>query len=269
MPRRSTRGWSASPEQLSWEVVADPVMGGSSTGAIEPLEGGVRFAGELSLAGGGGFASAWARPVVLDGAAAVSVTMQGDGRRYQLTLGRADVSFDAGSYRAVLTLPAGELVTRWLPLAAFRAESRGQEVFGPPALDTDPAAIDRLGLLLADGEAGPFAVDLFDVRAVGTPRPPGPQRVEVLAGLEQAIREGVPVFNRGDHAGCARRYAEALHPLERHAALTDGEQQLVALNLGRLDQLDDTTAAWLLRGTIDGILQAGPLAAESGPAAQA
>ena len=42
---------------LSWRPVHDTVMGGRSSGTVEPGEDGVRFEGTLSLKNNGGFAS--------------------------------------------------------------------------------------------------------------------------------------------------------------------------------------------------------------------
>ena len=82
------------------------------------------FAGRLSLANNGGFASA--RTLLpagaLRGARALVVRARGDGRRYTVFLKTHDGP-EAGNYKALLDLPAGDWHEVVLPLAGFSASA--------------------------------------------------------------------------------------------------------------------------------------------------
>jgi hypothetical protein len=73
--------------------------------------------------------------------------------------------------------------------------------------------------------------------------------------IESAIAKGVPIFNRGDHAGCARVYEAAARELlalggEKISPLDRGE---VEVALAR-EAADDRARAWNLRHAFDRIL---------------
>jgi len=148
----------------AWRAIDDRVMGGVSRSRLrfDPA-GHAVFEGEVSLDQGGGFASVRA-PVAATGAAtasAVVVEALGDGRKYKLSL-FLDDAFDAPAYQATLAPPAGGWQVLALPLAGFVPRFRGRAVAGAAALE--PAHIRQAGLLIADRQAGPFALQL---RAIG------------------------------------------------------------------------------------------------------
>ena len=138
-----------------WLVVNDGVMGGLSNSRIS-FEGSVAtFEGEVSLENGGGFASVQA-PLGLtdltewDG---IALRVTGDGATYQLRL-RTDGGSDGIAYRARFEAPEGELRTVRLPFSAFEPTWRGRVVANAEPLN--PARIEQVGLLIADGHRGPF-----------------------------------------------------------------------------------------------------------------
>lgn len=160
-------------EAERWRAVDDVVMGGVSSSALRPSEGGARFAGELSLERGGGFASV-RREIDLDlaDAAGIVVRARGDGRIYQLRL-RTDATLadvpdapergDAISWAARFESGSGwrEHELRW---EAFAPTFRGRDLPGAPPLD--PGRIRSLSLMVADEQAGAFGLELAHLAAL-------------------------------------------------------------------------------------------------------
>ena len=72
-----------------------------------------------------------------------------------------DDAFDSINYQASFA-PEPTWQTLHIPLATFRATFRGREVTGAPALD--PARIRQVGLMIAERQAGAFALE---VRRIG------------------------------------------------------------------------------------------------------
>jgi monofunctional biosynthetic peptidoglycan transglycosylase len=141
------------PDGTGWQIVNDTVMGGRSSSRFQVADGALRFAGTLNT-NGGGFASVRSGPLA---AAAtdqdlVRLSARGDGRRYQL---RLYSSATGTAYRAEFAPRSDDWQTVELPLAAFRATWRGRPLDRPPI---SPSDIGGLGVMLADGEDGPFAI---------------------------------------------------------------------------------------------------------------
>ena len=66
------------------------------------------------------------------------------------------------NHLAVFVPPAGVWTSIRLPLAAFTTTFRGRPVAGVPPLD--PARVRQMGLMIADRQAGPFALA---IRSIG------------------------------------------------------------------------------------------------------
>jgi monofunctional biosynthetic peptidoglycan transglycosylase len=159
------------PIAATWTVVNDGVMGGRSTSSVRELPSGtILFAGDVSLENNGGFASARLSipDTDLSAFAGLRVRLRGDGKRYQIRL-RPDDRFDGLAYAAPFRT-TGEWETVEIPFAAFEPTFRGARPPGAPPLD--PSRIRQLGLLIADRQAGPFALEVADVRAYRTTRMP-------------------------------------------------------------------------------------------------
>jgi NADH dehydrogenase [ubiquinone] 1 alpha subcomplex assembly factor 1 len=149
----------AAPGALdAWAAVGDVVMGGVSTSAIVPCEGGAAFTGRVSLENGGGFASVRTRPGswAARGATAYVLRARGDGRRYKVTV-RVDDGFDGLQYQSVFVAPADWQDVR-LPIADFRASFRGRTIVDAPPLD--PGRVRAFGLMISDRQAGPFRLEV-------------------------------------------------------------------------------------------------------------
>ena len=146
-----------------WQAVNDGVMGGISAGRMVESEDGLRFEGELSLENNGGFASV--RRVVeadLSETGGVLLKLRGDGRTYQFRL-RQNGRFDGIAWRAEFST-SGEWETVELNFGQFQPVFRGRQV--PEAGPVVASRIRQLGFMLADGQSGPFALEVQSIEFV-------------------------------------------------------------------------------------------------------
>ena len=187
------------------------------------------------------------------------VRIRGDGREWALTLRRSDVLLRAGSYRAPLqTAGDGEQVIEvyW---SDFVATSYGREVPDAPPVETGLLSVNSIGLLLADGQPGPFGVDLVSVEAIageasGTLG--DPDRARVGGALMAAIRLGVPAFNGGHPEVCAAHYRTAIESvlLLQQEVLGASEQRLLRRALVEGETQSASDAAWTYRRAMDRVI---------------
>ena len=154
----------ADPDAVAaWSAVDDRVMGGVSRSALRAAGDHARFAGTVSDENRGGFASVRAE---LDrappaGAEHLWIEARGAPATYYLNL-RTDGDFDGVSYRVDFR-PTPDWSRLELPFADLRATFRGRDVPEAPAFEPERAR--QIGLMIADGQLGDFALDL---RAIGT-----------------------------------------------------------------------------------------------------
>jgi monofunctional biosynthetic peptidoglycan transglycosylase len=141
-----------------WQPINDSVMGGVSTSRFQTEHGVAVFAGMVSLANNGGFASVRSASGRYDLVASrgVALRVRGDGKTYKLNL-RTAATFDGVSYQAVFTPAADEWQTVRLPFAGFAPTFRGRRVTAPLL---DPGGIATVGLLIGDRQAGPFRLKI-------------------------------------------------------------------------------------------------------------
>jgi len=144
-----------------WRVVNDTVMGGRSESRFYLQDGIGVFEGYLSLANSGGFASVrrYASPQFYsDGT--VTINVKGDGRKYQLRLSTPAL------YRGMAYVAEFQTTKNtWQQInfnqSDFTVRYRGRLINGAPALDF--ANVQRLGILLADKNAGKFKLQIKSV----------------------------------------------------------------------------------------------------------
>ncbi|MCM8557755.1 CIA30 family protein [Sphingomicrobium sediminis] len=154
-------------EARRWQVVNDGVMGGRSVGEAAIRDGALYFAGTINT-NGGGFSSLRRSldPGALDGAGRIRVTMQGDGRDYQLSM-RSDVAWRGRpvAYRGSLD-PLG-VETGWQVASVKLSDNLDTSIFGRTvrAPTFEPAAAREIGIILADGQDGDFAVRIKRIEA--------------------------------------------------------------------------------------------------------
>jgi len=148
-----------------WSAIDDGVMGGVSRSRLRHDPAGhAVFEGIVSLEHDGGFASVRSRPLDLRAPGAVNYLLEvrGDGKRYKLNL-RTDDAFDGVNYQAAFEAPPDAWTLVRLPVSGFHPTFRGRSVPGAPRLD--PARVQQMGLMIADRQAGPFALALRSIRA--------------------------------------------------------------------------------------------------------
>ncbi len=154
---------------LGWYVVNDDVMGGRSRGGFELAAGQLRFAGSTNT-NGGGFSSIRTRPLALDLSqyTGIRLAVMGDGRRYTWRL-TTDARWRGRqvSYWAEFETRAGQWTTVDVPFTAFEPRFRGVELDG---LELDAGRITGMGLMIYDGNDGPFELELGSVSVYA----PGP-----------------------------------------------------------------------------------------------
>jgi hypothetical protein len=157
--------------------VDDVVMGGRSRSRAALVGPVLVFSGAVSLDQGGGFASirSGAGPLDLSGCTALSLRVRGDGHRYKVNL-RIDAAVDGIAWQARLEVPAVEWRTVVLPLTAFLPTWRGRLV--PEAGALEPGRLASLGFLIADGQAGPFRLEIASIEAVTSAQPLAAPRVD-------------------------------------------------------------------------------------------
>lgn len=164
-PAMTLFDFSATADEPAWIAVNDGVMGGVSRGGAKLIDGSLHFRGVLSLENNGGFSSIRSGGPTRDLSAAkvIVLRVKGDGRTYRLQLAtNAEFRRSRISYQAEFPTKAGEWTEVAVPLAALVPQFRGQKLSGPPL---DRTRIEEIGLSLADGNPGAFALEIAWIRA--------------------------------------------------------------------------------------------------------
>ncbi|MBB3329335.1 monofunctional biosynthetic peptidoglycan transglycosylase [Halomonas campaniensis] len=146
-------------EASRWRAINDGVMGGVSRGGLTVEDGIGIFSGETSLANNGGFASVRRDPEAFDLGLEAGITLhvRGDGRAYQLRL-YTDQLPQGAAYRSSFQPSAGEWQRVEFSWHDFEAVFRGRLLEGMPPIG--PAAIEQVGLMIVDRQAGPFRLEV-------------------------------------------------------------------------------------------------------------
>lgn len=153
-----------SSADFGWYVLNDNVMGGRSEGAFEKAQGKLVFSGTTNT-NGGGFSSIRTESIQLDlsGFSGIRLRVNGDGRRYTWRLTTtATWRGRPVSYWADFPTQNGAWIDVDIPFANFVPKFRGNRLDGP-VLDT--RTITGMGLMIYDGQDGPFELRLDTVRA--------------------------------------------------------------------------------------------------------
>jgi len=146
-----------------WRAIDDQVMGGKSASRMRfDAAGFAVFEGVVSLEDNGGFASVRAACSALAGEhiSGYQLSVRGDGKCYKFNL-RTEDAFDGVNYQAVFLPPAGVWTTLTLPIADFQPTWRGRPV--PEAVPLQTARVCQAGWMVADRQAGPFALAIASV----------------------------------------------------------------------------------------------------------
>jgi len=155
---------SDAAQAAAFHPADDVVVGGRSSSRLEPRAGCAAFAGQLSLANGGGFAAVRTRPARIDLSAfdGLALRARGDGKRYRLEL-KVQGEAEGLGWQAAFDTAAGEWMAVAMPFSSFAPVWRGREM--PWAERLDPRRLSTLGLLVADRQAGPFALEVAALAA--------------------------------------------------------------------------------------------------------
>lgn len=226
-----------------WRPVHDSVMGGVSNGRATAGGAAARLAGTVSLDNNGGFASFRIDAELPDLAAfdGLRLRVRGDGQNYKLSL-RTDGRWDGVSWQVPFATVADEWTTVHLAFDDLAPSWRGRLVGGLEPFDG--ASIRQIGVVIADKQVGPFAIDVESIdawRAVESPRPAGTRRAALdrTAALAAAIDGGAST----DELLAALRMEERLLVVASPRQL--GPE--ASIQMGRFTALDADLAARELR----------------------
>jgi NADH dehydrogenase [ubiquinone] 1 alpha subcomplex assembly factor 1 len=151
-------------DEAAWDVVNDGVMGGRSAGFVAIEQGTLRFTGTL-VTQGGGFTSVRARRAVdLTGEIGVELRVRGSGRQFEVELDDGERAYGRTVSRRAPFATSAEWTVVRVPFSALRSTIFGRAVNAPPL---DVARIRALGLYIADGQDGPFRLEVDYVRSYG------------------------------------------------------------------------------------------------------
>ena len=143
-----------------WEAIDDRIMGGCSQSQPEYIDNiGLRFSGTVSLENNGGFASVRSDSDTADLGQYKGLTLRlrGDGKSYKFSL-RTDLFFDGVSYQTTFVTERDSWQEISLPFEAFIPTHHGIKLSTVAPMDT--GNITSFGLFIADGQEGPFQLDI-------------------------------------------------------------------------------------------------------------
>ena len=209
------------PRTGSWRPVHDGVMGGVSRGQVLQGEETTRFEGEVSLENNGGFASfrltmSFPDLTSHDG---FLLRVRGDGQVYKLSV-RVDGGWDGVSWQAPFATEADRWTTVQIAFEDLVPTWRGRLVSQAPPFD--PGSVEQLGLMIADKQAGPYALELASLDAW-------------RAGAPARGIEGTRVAARARSAGLAEALDAGRAVSEVVDSMRWNERLLVVAAPGELD----------------------------------
>ncbi|NNU16718.1 hypothetical protein HK107_10330 [Parvularcula sp. ZS-1/3] len=144
-----------------WRTVNDGVMGGRSDGSARVKDGVMVFEGNINT-NGGGFSSVRRGLQGMEGATHIEALVEGDGRAYELIF-QTNERYRGRrvTYRAALTSEThDEPQTVRAELSDMPTTIFGRSV---RAADFDASDAVEIGIILADGEDGPFELKVHKI----------------------------------------------------------------------------------------------------------
>ncbi|NWF59148.1 MAG: CIA30 family protein [Fischerella sp.] len=161
-----------------WGAVDDVVMGGVSESTIQLVEGTALFAGNVSTANSGGFASVrtknFSPAFNLTGYEGIELRVRGDGKRYKFFL-RTDTRWDGVGYSYSFDTVANTWIDVRIPFADLIPVFRAKTLQDSPPIDA--SKISSFQLMLSkfeyDGELNPhfstggFTLQVESIKAYG------------------------------------------------------------------------------------------------------
>ncbi len=194
-----------------WGAVDDVVMGGVSESGIRLVENTALFAGNVSTANSGGFASVRTRnfdpPLNLAGYDGVELRARGDGKRYKFIL-RSDPQWDGTAYSYSFDTMDNSWISVRIPFAELIPVFRAKTLRDSAPID--PSNICSFQLMLSkfeyDGELNPkfepggFALQVESIKAYGGAAKPR----FVLVSSAGVTRPGRPGINLDEEPPAVR-----------------------------------------------------------------
>jgi hypothetical protein len=149
----------------TWRVINDGVMGGRSSGGPRFENGVMVFEGRINT-NGGGFSSIRldVEAGLLAQADALSLRVKSDGRGYKMGF-RTDARYRGRPISFQAPIPpteAGQWSDVRVPLDGLRASLFGRAIEGA---QFDKSRIWEIGFILADGQDGPFRLEIKSLKA--------------------------------------------------------------------------------------------------------
>ncbi|MEC4818826.1 MAG: CIA30 family protein [Scytonema sp. PMC 1069.18] len=195
----------------TWGAVDDVVMGGVSQSQIQLVEGTALFAGNVSTANSGGFASVrtknFTSPFNLSGYEGVELRLRGDGQRYKFLL-RTEAQWDGVAYSYSFDTEANTWMNVRIPFADLIAVFRAKTIKDYQPIDT--SKICSFQLMLSkfeyDGELNPkfspggFTLQVESIKAYGGEVTPQ----FVLVSSAGVTRPGRPGINLDEEPPAVR-----------------------------------------------------------------
>lgn len=151
-----------SPTDETWTVENDGVMGGHSQGAVRVEDGTLQFTGTLVTRDGGFSQTRAEKRVDLRAYSAVELRVRGGGRTFQVEVsdGTKQGWRDVARRGAFTTTETWQTVR--IPFSSLEATVHGEPIAaGPLKLD----AVESIALYIADGQDGPFRLEVDWIRA--------------------------------------------------------------------------------------------------------
>lgn len=148
-----------------WVTANDDAIGGISESEISlHQEGFCRFSGNICLEHYGGYASIRTKPLEhsLEGYSGVIFLARGDGKKYRFKIA-SDNLFEGISHQADFLTVRDKWHEYRLSFEDLKATLRGQVLLGVPPISS--GIIRQIGFLIADGQEGPFSLDIRWIKA--------------------------------------------------------------------------------------------------------
>lgn len=195
----------------TWGAVDDVVMGGVSQSNIQLVEETALFAGNVSTANSGGFASVRTRnfipPFNLSGYEGVELRLRGDGKRYKFLL-RTEAQWDGVAYSYSFDTEVNTWIDIRIPFADMVPVFRAKTLKDGSSIDA--SKICSFQLMLSkfeyDGELNPkfspggFALQVESIKAYGGANLPQ----FVLVSSAGVTRPGRPGINLDEEPPAVR-----------------------------------------------------------------
>ena len=151
-------------DEAAWQVVNDGVMGGRSSGFVRVEDGALHFTGTLVTRGGGFTSVRAARAADLSGETGIELRVRGGGRQFELELDDGLRNYRRSVSRRAPFPTSKEWTVIRVPFSALRSTVFGEPVNAPPI---DLSRIRGVGIYIADGQDGPFRLEVDFVRSYG------------------------------------------------------------------------------------------------------